>query len=181
MTSNKSYYDPEGGKAMQKLIPGKYNAHITNVEVIEQKMIQNYCANIYNITVTIDKNVDNFGGREVKSSGVFHFLAPQDGDSFENNASGNNKYYNLLKACGIECPTETISINDSGDTREVYMLPDLAESIGSFDGKALVAKVGETKPFTNSEGKTITPIKVVWFETWEGGVDRDLVDESIPF
>ena len=180
LSGGESYFDPLEDNKKAKLEKGKYNAHITKIDVTEEKIIQNvYCANIYNITVTIDKDNEKFGGREVRSNGVFHFLAPKDGDTFESQPSGNNKYYNLLKACGVECPTQEIDVN--GEKRDVHMLPNMVSSLNQLEGKAIVATIGETKAFTNSEGNTITPMKVVWFETWEGGVDRDLVDEDLPF
>ena len=66
-----------------------------------------------------------------------------------------------------------------GAKKEVYILPSI--ELSDLEGKAVLAKVGETKPFTNAEGKEITPIKANWFEPWEGGVNRDFVEESIPF
>ena len=140
-----SYYDPKQENKKVRFVKGQYLVNVVKVEITKGKMIKEYCADIYNITLRVAKGneVNNYAkdgdtisgkefiGQEIKSSGVFHFLSPSVTDSFKGNHGGNNKYYNLLKSCGVECETKELEVN--GEMREVYVLPNATDEDLTFE------------------------------------------------
>ena len=194
LDSNKSYFAPKEKDApRERLWEGYYKGHITDMSVNKGISIRNkYKADIYNFTIKVhednkgevlkskdgqEKSGADFIGREIKSNGVFNFLVPENG-GFEANAGGNENFFRFCQAIGIEIPTKTIKSGD--EERQVHMLPSELHSSDCV-GKPVYCYVGQTKPFKNNEGETITPMKVKLFNKWEEGETLNLVEDDIPF
>ena len=168
-----NYYDPKEDKSPQRLVAGKYKGHITQVQVNKRDIGGGkYMAKIFNFeTELID---EGFKGRKVWSTGIFYFLAPSNGDTFQANPGGNGRYLSLAKAVGIDC--KEVEINVNGEKRMVSQLPDLTEDDLLHKGVNVV--VDFEKPWKNTEGETVKRLRVKSVTTWE---DAPVYDVDIPF
>ena len=196
LSSGFNFYDPS--KNVGNIRPEAkqfYKGHICDVKVAEVNVRKKYKAKVYNFYVELSDNKDRtynvedgdtlekkqvdgsaFEGKKYKAQGVFQFLVPKDGDKFQENSGGNDKYLHLCES--INAANEKITVEIDGEDREVIKFPDLDAM--DLSGKPIDALLDYVK-WRNKEGKTITSINVKSFKLWEGGIARDLEVEDIPF
>ena len=174
---------------------GDYFAHISKVETREVNTHnKTHRALVYNFEVRIaDENCSNkykykwgnteydtdgaeYIGKTIRARGVFRYLVPKEGDTFKANPEGNKSFSYFCDAIKIELPTQKKTIN--GEEVVVKSLPMLSDE--DIVGKPVIAVVGSGKPYTNKNGKEITPKEVKFVKAWrdgvaiEGGGDADI-------
>ena len=196
IASGFNFYDPEKNVGNIKPEPKQfYRGHICDVKVAEVNVRKKYKAKVYNFYVELAENKDRtynaddpdtatkkqvdgsaFKGKKFKAQGVFQFLVPQSGDTFEENSGGNDKYLHLCES--INAANEKITVNIDGEDREVIKFPDLDAS--DLAGKPIDALLDVVK-WKNKEGNMITSLNVKSFKSWDDGVQRDLEVEDLPF
>ena len=171
------------------LTEGEYLGHIKDVSTREVSF-NGYKATVYNYWVEVAKennklmysfqgepyNGEEYVGRNLKGLGVFKFMSPKEGDDFEANPSGNDKYLLFCKSIGVEVKREERDID--GQKVTVEIMPDLSED--DINGRPVVAVVGRGKPYTNKSGKEVTPWQCKFVKSWDDGEIRDF-SEEIPF
>ena len=191
-----NFYDPSKniGNAKPE-IKQFYKGHICDVKVAEVNVRKKYKAKVYNFYVELSDNKDRtyvikdtdtletkevdgsaFKGKKYKAQGVFQFLVPKEGDTFEENSGGNEKYLHLCSS--INATNEKVTVNIDGQDTEVIKFPDLDAS--DLSGNPIDALLGEVK-WKNREGNSITSINVKSFRAWSDGEPRDFDIEDLPF
>ena len=187
---------PDGDKKNQQnsdwkrpLTDGEYLGHIKDVSTREVSF-NGYKATVYNYWVEVAKENEimkytfkdeeysgsEYSGRNLKGLGVFKFLTPKEGDDFEANPSGNDKYLLFCKSIGVEVKKEKREID--GKNIYVEIMPSLSED--DINGRPVTAVVGRGKPYTNKNGKEINPWQAKFVKAWDGGEIKDFTEE-IPF
>ena len=171
------------------LTHGDYLGHMKDVSTREVSF-KGYKATVYNYFVEVAKENEamkytfkdeeysgsEYSGRSIKGLGVFKFLTPKEGDDFEANPSGNDKYLLFCKSIGVEVKKEKREID--GKNKYVEVMPSLSEE--DINGKPVTAVVGRGKPYTNKQGKEVNPWQVKFVKAWDEGKTRDFTEE-IPF
>ena len=189
-----SFFDPSQEQSRVRLSQGVYPAHIIKCVVKECPVQNKYKARIFNFTVKVDKEVanntykiegidgnlesvegSNYTGREVRSQGIFYFLTPDVGDSFEAHAGGNRKYMETAEALGINCPEVEVEID--GDKRMVKQFPELTES--EIKGKPIMGFI-DIEEYVK-DGETRISYKVKDFTDWADGKVKDFAMDDLPF
>ena len=177
------------GDWKRPLTKGDYYAHIESVDTREVSF-KNYKAIVYNYRVKIaeenskmkyqfqeeEYNGSEYVGRSIRGLGVFKFLSPKEGDDFEANPGGNDKYLMFCKSLGASVKQEEREID--GKKVKVEIMPNLTES--DIVGRPVKAVVDRGKPYTNNSGKEVKPWEVKFIVNWEDGKIRDFSKE-IPF
>ena len=187
---------PDGNKKQAKnddwrrpLTDGEYLCHIKDVTTSDVSF-KGYKATVYNYWVEVAKENEKntytykdeeysgseYAGRPIKAVGVFKFLTPKEGDDFDANPSGNDKYLLFCKSIGVEVKKEDREIDGKKVTVEI--MPSLSED--DINGRPVTAVVGRGKPYTNKNGKEINPWQVKFVKTWGEGEIKDFTEE-IPF
>ena len=85
--------DEEPKKKFIPIEPGEYTGNITEYSsrIVEwTKDDESFKARVHNYKVELKVSDKEFNGRFFRSSGIFQFLEPQEGDTFISNKSGNN-------------------------------------------------------------------------------------------
>ena len=171
------------------LTKGEYLGHIKDVSMREVSF-NGYKATVYNYWVEVAKENDKMSyefqgeqytgqeyvGRNIKGLGVFKFLSTKEGDDFEANPSGNDKYLLFCKSIGAEVKKEERDIDGKKVTVEI--MPSLSED--DINGRPITAVVDRGKPYKNKDGKEINPWQVKFVKLWDEGEIRDFKEE-IPF
>ena len=171
------------------LTEGEYLGHIKDVSTREVSF-NGYKATVYNYWVEVAKENEimkytfkdeeysgsEYSGRNLKGLGVFKFLTPKEGDDFEANPSGNDKYLLFCKSIGVEVKKEKREID--GKNIYVEIMPSLSED--DINGRPVTAVVGRGKPYTNKNGKEIKPWQAKFVKAWDDGEVKDFTEE-IPF
>ena len=171
------------------LTKGEYLGHIKDVSTREVSF-NGYKATVYNYWVEVAKENEkmnysfqgefydgsDYVGRNIKGLGVFKFLTPKEGDDFEANPSGNDKYLLFCKSIGVEIKKEERDMGGKKVTVEI--MPSLSED--DINGRPVTAVVGRGKPYTNKNGKEIKPWQAKFVKSWDEGEVRDF-NEEIPF
>jgi len=181
-------------------VAGEYLGHITDLKESVREFNRegrNLKARIYNFKVRVaSENTtmtytyqDKHGNQrehdgtsyidwEIVADGVFRFLEPQEGDTFESNASQNQRYSRFCEALGIETKQEERTVN--GKTVKVHILPSItAEHV---NGTPVVAVVGRGKDWVNNEGKTVPSWRAKFVKRWESGKRLSTVtSDDLPF
>ena len=185
----------------QRFIAGEYLTHITEciTRVVDVKKGL-YKARVYNLTVVVAKENDkmsykvkdiagddttvsghHFIGRKIKVMGVFKFLEPVEGDTFESNSGENMKYLRLCETVGVTPKTETRTI--AGKETKVQILPNLDTE--DVLGKPVISVVGLSRDtYTDKGGNTRNYFEVKFVKQWEGGTIRETTQVSpddLPF
>ena len=187
-----NYYDPSLESSNTRLAHGIYPAHIVKCDKITRPVRGKHQADIYNFRIKVhtsaskhtyriedidghmkDVSGASYVGREIKSAGVFFFLSPEAGDTFEAHPGGNRKYMETVMALGVDCPEVEI------DGKMVKSLPHLDPS--DFLGKPVLAKVGLGKPWKGTDGVERQPFEVKSIEKWAEGETIDVEAEELPF
>ena len=168
---------------------GEYLGHIKDVSTREVSF-KGFKATVYNYWVEVAKENEKntytykdeeysgseYAGRPIKAVGVFKFLTPKEGDDFKANPSGNDKYLLFCKSIGAEVKKEDREIDGKKVTVEI--MPSLSED--DIVGRPAVAVVSKGRPYTNKNGKEITPWLVKFVRQWSDGEVKDFSQE-IPF
>ena len=185
------YYDPSQNKNVQLVAKQLYPSHITECKVAEVSVKGKYKAKVFNFFVEIAEEVkdltfndplkgevkgNSFVGRRVKGGGVFFFLNPSEGDKFEANAGGNDKYLHFCESVGVECPE--IEVDIDGEKKMVKTLPELEAS--DIVGKPIMSYI-DTAPWKDKQGNQRSSMNVKNFDKWSDGEIRDLEMEDLPF
>ena len=182
-----NFYNPNDRPA--QLVTGQlYLAHITDVKIAEVNVRNKYKAKVYNCWVTLAKDnagnmvtdangrqIDSgkFAGRKIKSKGIFMFLNPQEGDTFEANNGGNEQFLKFAENIGHE--TKQVEIEIEGVKTEVLQFPTLNESdIQDKPVKVFVDKA----PYRDKDGNQKEGLIVKGFEKW---VDGKSLQDEVPF
>tara|TARA_Y100000401_G_scaffold55907_1_gene44274 strand:+ start:18255 stop:18860 length:606 start_codon:yes stop_codon:yes gene_type:complete len=186
------YYNPNES-TRKKIIPKQlYYSYIKEVSIKEVPVKGKYRAKVYNLTLELaDENRkitfhDNgqeikgevYIGREVRTSGVFLFLNPSEGDDWEGNSGANERYLKFCENVGIDCPEVEIEVD--GEKHNVKKFPVLEAS--DLIGKPVQAYIVEEQ-WTDKQGKSRTSVKAVGFNRWDAPLNTSLKDshDDIPF
>ena len=178
---------------------GEYFGHIVEVETREVNTHGGkHKATVYNCTVQIaDENCTNnytypwgntsyetggaeYVGKKIKVRGVFRYLEPKDGDTFEANQAGNQTFKYFCDAIGM--PMISTNKEVGGEKVVVKSLPNITEN--DIIGKPIIGVVGSGKPYTNKNGKEVTPKEVKFVKYWKDGSLKDttkVTSNDIPF
>ena len=199
ITKEQSFY-VKGRKT--KFVPfakGDYWGHITEVDskVLDVKDGQ-YKARLYTYTFVastenkdFDFQYEDIDGKMLTTKGhvyigkkfkgkLWRFLEPSKDDTFESNPTGNAGYLRFCETIGVECPTETKTID--GEDVEVQLLPELSADM--ILGQPVCAFVDKGRPFTNKEGETKVYWDVKFCKKWIGGTKKEISAKSgsdLPF
>ena len=196
MTTTTDYFDPSQEKTNTRLAKGVYPVHIIKCDTAIRSVKNKYKACIYNFVVKVDttaktrayqvEDIDGtpksvsgaeYVGREIRSQGVFRFLAPEVGDDFEGNPGGNRKFMETAEALGNNCPD--IEVEVDGEKRTVKGLPTLDAK--DFLGKPVLANVDFGKPWKGKDGVERTSLEVKSINLWKDGTEVDVELEELPF
>ena len=171
------------------LTHGEYLGHMKDVSTREVSF-KGYKATVYNYWVEVAKENEvmkytfkdeeydgsEYSGRNLKGLGVFKFLTPKEGDDFEANPSGNDKYLLFCKSIGVDIKKAEREIDGKKVTVEI--MPSLSEE--DINGRPVTSVVGRGKPYTNKQGKEVNPWQVKFVKPWDEGEIRNF-NEEIPF
>ena len=189
------------------LVEGEYLGHIVNARSIvrpvkdwETKEEGKYQARIYNFDVIVaDENRgmtyqyeditgkhieisgEQFVDKKLMAKGVFKFLDPQEGDTFEGNSTENHKYSLFCETLGVHAEEETRTID--GKETTVKLLPLLTEE--QMLGRPVTAILRKVKDkWVNNKGETMHySWRVSYVKPWtEGSVKTMEVNkDDLPF
>ena len=198
ITKEQSFYAKGKKKEFTPYAKGEYYAHITEVDskVLDVKGGQ-YKARLYTYTVVVadenkekDFHYEGIDGKMVETDGkpyvgktfkgkLWRFLEPAKDDTFESNTSGNKGYLKFCETIGVECPTETRTIN--GEDVEVQILPTLSPE--NMLGQPVIAFVDKGREFTNKRGERTFFWDCKFCKKWEGGVKKEISNDGsgLPF
>ena len=199
ITKEQSFYTKGRKSSFVPFAKGDYWGHITEVDskVIDVKGGQ-YKARLYTYTFlasTDNKDLDfqyeDIDGKMLTTKGhvyigkkfkgkLWRFLEPSKDDTFESNPTGNAGYLRFCETIGVECPTETKTID--GEDVEVQLLPELSADM--MLGQPVCAFVDKGRPFKNKEGETKVYWDVKFCKKWIGGTKKEISAKSgsdLPF
>ena len=182
-------------------VAGEYLGHITNLIESEREFTdrdgRNLKAKIFNFKIRVAsenatmkyKYQDKHGNQQehdgtsyvdwdIVADGVFRFLEPREGDTFESNASQNQRYSRFCEALGVETKQEERTVN--GKTVKVHVLPSITTE--QITGTPVVAVVGRGKDWVNNEGKTVPSWRAKFVKRWESGKRLStMTSNDLPF
>ena len=187
--SNMHYYDPKENEYVSLVPKQLYPVHAKKVDIRIVDVKGKYKAKVYNIIYEVAKECgqktfitergevsgSSFVGKEIYSTGIFMFLNPKAGDTFEANNGANERYLRFCETIKVECPE--IEVDIEGEKRMVKQFPELTEK--DIIGKPLMGFV-DTQEYVK-DGETKTSYKVKDFSEWAEGKSRDLQLEDLPF
>lgn len=198
VTKEQSFYAKTKKREFTPYGKGEYFGHITDVDskVLDVKGGQ-YKARLYTYTVEVaaenkdkDFQYEGIDGKPVATKGhvyvggkfkgkLWRFLEPSKDDKFESNANGNTGYLKFCETIGVDCPTETRTID--GEDVEVQLLPNLTSDL--MLGQPVVAFVDKGRPFTNKEGREVFYWDCKFCKKWEGGKKKEISTKGgdLPF
>ena len=199
ITKEQSFYTKGRKSNFVPFAKGDYWGHITEVDskVLDVKGGQ-YKARLYTYTFlasTDNKDLDfqyeDIDGKMLTTKGhvyigkkfkgkLWRFLEPSKDDTFESNPTGNAGYLRFCETIGVECPTETKTID--GEDVEVQLLPELSADM--MLGQPVCAFVDKGRPFKNKEGETKVYWDVKFCKKWVGGTKKEISAKSgsdLPF
>ena len=200
VTKEQSFYSSK--KTKKEFTPyakGEYLCHIIDVDskVLDVKGGQ-YKARLYTFTVQVapenaekDFIYEGIDGKNGTTKGdvyvngkfrgkLWRFLEPSKDDTFESNANGNTGFLKFCETIGVECPTQTKTID--GEDVEVQMLPNLTPDM--MLGKPVIAFVDKGRTFKNKKGYDTFFWDCKFCKKWEGGKQKDVSSKSgtdLPF
>ena len=182
-------------------VEGDYLGHITDTRTLVREFKtsdgRNVKARIFNYKVQVahenatreytftDRNGtelttsgEPYVGWTVSARGIFRFLEPADGDTFESNSENNVAYLRFCQALGLTIDTTQREVN--GKTIDVQVLPTLEES--AINGRPVIAVVGRDKDWVNDDGETMPSFKVKIIKLWkEGKLLAPTTHNDLPF
>lgn len=198
-----TYFDPDDTQEYVPLPRGKYNAHITGIQLKRQDMSINsrsepgakHLCDIYDVTYEVDPSVGDltirddqgteyngstFSGRKVLSKGFFLFKQPNGREDHLPNPGGNARVHYLLKATGY--PIDKVMVEDKkGNKKEVEKLPVYLDE-NKLVGKPVIINVIHDE-WTDKEGATKVTPKENGVSEWKGGhsIELETAEEDLPF
>ena len=186
-TTNMHYYDPKDNEYVSLIPKQLYPMHCKKVDIREVNVKGKYKAKVYNIVYEIaeecakktflsdqgEANGSPFVGKQVYSTGIFMFLNPQAGDTFEANNGANERYLRFCETISVDCPE--IEVNIDGEIRMVKQFPELTKD--DIIGKPLNGFI-DTQEYMK-DGETKISYKVKDFSIWKEGRLKNLDD--LPF
>ena len=189
--SNMHYYDPKENEFVSLVPKQLYPMHAKKVDTRTVDVKGKYKAKVHNIIYEIaeecgqktfltdrgEVNGASFVGKEVYSTGIFMFLNPQAGDTFEANNGGNERYLRFCEVIKVACPE--IEVDVDGSKKMVKSLPHLETS--DFVGVPVYATLGLGKAWKGSDGIERKSFEVKSIDKWEKGVKIDVELEELPF
>ena len=187
--SNMHYYDPKENEFVSLVPKQLYPMHAKKVDTRTVDVKGKYKAKVHNIIYEIaeecgqktfltdrgEVNGASFVGKEVYSTGIFMFLNPQAGDTFEANNGGNERYLRFCEVIKVACPE--IEVDVDGEKRMVKQFPELTEK--EIIGKPIQGFV-DTQEYSK-DGETKTSLKVKDFSEWAEGKIKDYELAGLPF
>tara|TARA_R100000995_G_scaffold8327_1_gene3619 strand:+ start:61 stop:687 length:627 start_codon:yes stop_codon:yes gene_type:complete len=198
VTKEQSFYVKGKKKVFTPFTKGEYYGHITEVDskILDVKGGQ-YKARLFTYTVTVapeNRNAkfqyENINGDMEITDGkpyvgktfkgkLWRFLEPSKDDTFESNVSGNKGYLRFCETIGVECPTETRTVD--GNDIEVQILPTLSPD--NMLGQPIIAFVDKGREFTNKRGERTFFWDCKFCKKWNDGKKIDISDgnSDIPF
>ena len=199
ITKEQSFYTKGRKSSFVPFAKGDDWGHITEVDskVLDVKGGQ-YKARLYTYTFVastdnkdLDFQYEDIDGKMLTTKGhvyigkkfkgkLWRFLEPSKDDTFESNPTGNAGYLRFCETIGVECPTETKTID--GEDVEVQLLPELSADM--MLGQPVCAFVDKGRPFKNKEGETKVYWDVKFCKKWVGGTKKEISAKSgsdLPF
>lgn len=187
--SNMHYYDPKENKKVSLIPKQLYPMHCIKVSTRVVDVKNKYKAKVYNLTYEIAKECDKmtyttdqgevngspFVGKVVYGNGIFMFLNPGEGDTFEPNNGANEKYVHFCQSIKVNCPEVERVIN--GESRMVRQMPELKDE--DIIGSPIMGFVDIQEYVKDGEKKKA--FKVKDFSEWDNGKKRDLETDNLPF
>ena len=134
------------------------------VEIAQENAVNEYTFTDRNGT-SHTTNGEPYVGWTVNGRGIFRFLEPEAGDTFESNAENNVAYLRFCQAIGLTIETARRELN--GKTIDVQVLPMLETS--DIDGRPVIALVGRDKDWVNNDGETMPSYRVKYVKLWKEG------------
>ena len=200
LNKKESHFIPVDGTKKPAVAPnvrGEFYGHLQEAQAKEVSWTKDgkkYKAVVYNYSFVIDEankaqsytylsykdssekvsSGEDYIGRAYRSSGVFRFIEPEEGDDFVSNSEGNKSYFRFCETIGVDIEKKVIERD--GQKMEVKLLPSLDTS--EINGRPAIAVIDKGKPYTAKDGKERTPFLVKFVKTWEGG---EVKDADIPF
>ena len=185
---NMHYYDPKENTNVSLVLNEVYPMHIESVDIREVSVKGKYKAKVYNPRYVIAKECSQrkyntvngevsgsaFVDKQIYGTGIFMFLTPKEGDTFEANNGANDRYLAFCEAINIKCPEVEIEVD--GEKRMVKQFPELSKE--DIIGKPILGKVMSDE-YTNQEGEKKMSYKVKQFTGWKDGKSKDM--DGLPF
>ena len=185
--NNMHYYDPKENDRVSLIPKQLYPMHVKDVTTRVVDVKGKYKAKVYNIIYEIAKECSqrtfmsetgevkgsSFVGKTIYGAGIFMFLNPQAGDTFEANNGANERYLRFCETIKVDCPEVEVDVD--GEKRMVKQFPELKES--EVEGSPIMGYV-DIQEYVQ-DGKTKISYKVKDFSEWVEGKKKDLAD--LPF
>ena len=183
------YYDPKENTRVSLIPKQLYPMHAKTVGTRDVDVKGKYKAKVYNIVYEIAKecsthkydtdkgeiNGSSFVGKEIYALGIFMFLNPKEGDTFEPNNGANEKYLRFCETINVKCPE--IEVDIDGEKRMVKQFPELTDR--DIVGKPIMGYI-DTVPYVK-DGEDRISFKVKDFTTWPEGKVKDFELDGLPF
>ena len=187
--SNMHYYDPKENSRVSLIPKQLYPMHARELTTRVVDVKSKYKAKVYNIIYEVaeecakmtfladqgEANGSPFVGKQVYGIGIFMFLNPQEGDTFEANNGANERYLRFCETIKVECPE--IEVDIDGEKRMVKQFPELTDS--DIIGAPIMGFVDIQEYI--KEGKTKQSFKVKDFSEWTEGKKKDIALADLPF
>ena len=181
------YYDPKENSSVNLIPKQLYPMHVIDVKTRTVDVRGKYKAKVYNIIYEIAKECgektfitdkgeisgQSFIGKKVYGSGIFMFLNPQAGDTFEANNGANERYLRFCETLKIDCPE--IEVDIDGEKRMVKQFPELSNT--EMIGKPIMGFI-DIEEYTDKDGKEKMSYKVKDFTEWADGKEKEA---ELPF
>ena len=188
-TNHMHYYDPKENNRVSLIPKQLYPMHAMSLGTREVDVKGKYKAKVYNIIYEIAEdcskhkymtdsgeiNGSAFAGKEVYAIGIFMFLNPKPGDSFEANNGANEKYLRFCETIRVECPEAEVVVD--GEKRMVKQFPELQEN--EIIGKPILGFIDTVEYI--KDGETRISYKVKDFAPWTDGKVKDYELDNLPF
>ena len=183
--NNMHYYDPKENKRVSLIPKQLYPMHCKEVTTRVVDVKGKYKAKVYNIVYEIaeecgkmtflsdqgEANGQPFVGKKVYGNGIFMFLNPKTGDTFEANNGANERYLRFCETIKVNCPE--IEVDIDGEKRMVKEFPELTQD--EIIGSPIMGFV-DTQEYVK-DGETKMSYKVKDFSEWKDGEKKD----DLPF
>ena len=187
--SNMHYYDPKENEYVNLVPKQLYPMYAKDIGTRLVDVKGKYKAKVYNIVYEIaeecgkktfntergEVNGASFVGKIVYGTGIFMFLNPQAGDTFEANNGANERYLRFCETIKVACPETEVEID--GEKRMVKQFPELTED--DIKGSPILGFV-DTQQYIK-DGETKTSYKVKDFSEWHDGKKKDFELADLPF
>ena len=188
-TTNMHYYDPKDNEYVSLIPKQLYPMHCKKVTTRIVDVKGKYKAKVYNIIYQVAEECEkktfitergevsgsSFVGKEIYSTGVFMFLNPQAGDTFEANNGGNERYLKFCETIKVDCPE--IEVDIDGEKRMVKQFPELTEE--EVKGSPVLGFIDIQEYI--KDGETKRSFKVKDFSEWQDGKKKDFELAALPF